>query len=70
MGIGPDLDNKVSLTSCFEDDKESDDGGSESVANFFLTINLEGPDYHENSGPTGGEAVEGMELEFGGSPEV
>ncbi len=66
MGIGPALDDKVSLPSCSKNDEESDDGGSDSDPIFFSTISLEAP---KISGPTGFKEVEGTELGFGGSPE-
>ena len=67
---GPDLDNKVSLRSCSADGEGSDNGGScGSDTNCFSTICLEGHDDACEEGPPRFEAVEGMELEFGGSPE-
>jgi hypothetical protein len=59
----------VTLPSFSVDDKESDDGGSESDINCFSIISLEGPGHPEDSGPTGFEAVEWMELGFGSSSE-
>jgi hypothetical protein len=70
IGIGPDSDQEVSFHSCSEDDEGSEDGGSDSDVDCFLTISLKDPDDAcEVSGPTGFEDVEGMELGFGGSPE-
>jgi hypothetical protein len=55
---------------CSEEDERSDDGGSDSDANCFLTISLKGlNDTCEVSGPTGFKNVEGMELGFSGAPE-
>jgi hypothetical protein len=73
MGIGPDSDMEVSLPSFFKDDQGNDYGGSSSDRDFFSTISFEGSscpeDVPEESGPTGVEAVEGMELGLGGSPK-
>jgi hypothetical protein len=72
-GIGPDSDDEVSIPSCSTDGEESDNGGSGSDADCFSTISLEGPNYageaSKDSGPAGFEAVEGIELGFGGSSE-
>jgi hypothetical protein len=72
-GIGPDLDDEVSIPSCSTDGEESDNGGSESDADYFTTISLVGPndagEASKDSGPAGFEAVEGIELGFGGSSE-
>ncbi len=70
IGTGLDSDDEVSLPSCSADGEGSDNRGScGSDANCFSTISLEGPDDAHEEGPAGFEAVEGMELGFGGSPE-
>ncbi len=54
MGVGPDLDNKVSLLSSSKDNEGSDDGESNIAANRFSTISLKGSnDACEVSGPAG-----------------
>ncbi len=72
-GIGPVSDDKVSIPSCSEDGEGSDNGGSGSDSDCFSTISLEGPndagEASKDSGPAGFEAVEGIELGFGGSSE-
>ncbi len=72
-GIGPDLDDEVSIPSCPANGERSDDGGSGSDADCFSTISLEGlndaGEASKDSGPTGFEAVEGIELGCGDSFE-
>jgi hypothetical protein len=59
--------------SCCADGEGSDNGGSGSDADCFLTISLEGPndagEASKDSGPAGFEAVGEIELGFGGSSE-
>jgi hypothetical protein len=72
-GIGPDSDDKVTTPSCSTIGEGSDNGGSRSNADCFSTISLEGPndagEASKDSGPAEFEAVEGIELGFGGSSE-
>ncbi len=72
-GNGPDSNDEVPLSSCSADGEGSEDGGSGSNADCFSTTSLESPndagDATEDSRPAGVEAVEGIELGFGGSSE-
>jgi hypothetical protein len=49
-GIGPDLDDEVSIVSYSADGEGSDDGRSGSDADCFSTISLEGPNDRGSSG--------------------